>query len=150
MYIYYLLLLTKVYWTDHVQKLWLTLNKLKGKGLKFNTEKHFFVKTEMEYLGCWVTRKKSNKNMKPSNSWKEVRQFIGVVNYYRNILARHSHMLAPLTKITFSKVKFKWDKIEQYAFGVIKRILAHRILYKLIQVLLKNLKFVPMLVSSSY
>ena len=45
-----LLILTKVHWTDHVQKLELTLNKLKEKGLKCNIEKSFFGKTEMEYL----------------------------------------------------------------------------------------------------
>ena len=51
-----LLVLTKVYWTDHVQKLELTLNKLKEKGLKCNIENSFFGKIEMEYLGLWVTR----------------------------------------------------------------------------------------------
>ena len=38
-YIYDLVIFTKGYWTDHVQKLELTLNKLKEKGLKFNIEK---------------------------------------------------------------------------------------------------------------
>ena len=50
-----ILILTKVYWTDHAHNLELTLNKLKGKRLKFNIEKSFFGKTEMEYLGFWVT-----------------------------------------------------------------------------------------------
>ena len=55
-YIDDVLLLTKGYWTDHVKKLELTFNTLKGKGLKCNIEKSFFVKTNMEYLGFWVTR----------------------------------------------------------------------------------------------
>ena len=38
--------------------------------------------------------------------------------------ARLSHTLAPLTKITLSKVKFKYTKIEQDAFKIIKRIVA--------------------------
>ena len=33
----------------------LTLNKMKEKGLKCNTENPFFGKTEMGYLGFWVT-----------------------------------------------------------------------------------------------
>ena len=37
-----LLILTKVYWTDHVHKLELTLNKLKESGLKYDIEKSFF------------------------------------------------------------------------------------------------------------
>ena len=46
---------TKGYWTDHLQKLELNLSKLKEKKLKRNIEKSFFGKTEMEYLGFWVT-----------------------------------------------------------------------------------------------
>ena len=48
-------ILTKGYWTYHIQKLELTLNKMKEKKLKCNIEKSFFGKTEMEYLGLWVT-----------------------------------------------------------------------------------------------
>ena len=54
--------------------------------------------------------------MKPPNSQKEVRKFIGSVNYYRGMWERRSHMLSPLTKIISSKFKFKWTKIEQDYF----------------------------------
>ena len=40
--------------------------------------------------------------------------------------AKRSNTLAPLTKITYSKVKFKWTKIEQYTFDEIKRILVRK------------------------
>ena len=53
--------------------------------------------------------------MKPPNFQKEVQQFIGVVNYNRDIWPRQSHKLAPLTNITSSKVKFKWTKTKQDA-----------------------------------
>ena len=56
------------------------------------------------------------KNIKSPTSQKEVLQFIGVVDYYCNIWERCSHTPAPLTKITPSKVKFKWTKIEQDDF----------------------------------
>ena len=45
-YIDELLILTKGDWIDHVQKLELTLNKLKEKGLKCNIERSLFVKTK--------------------------------------------------------------------------------------------------------
>ena len=54
-YIYDLLILTKGDLIDHVQKLELTLNKMKEKGLKCNIGKSFFGQTEIEYLGFWVT-----------------------------------------------------------------------------------------------
>ena len=37
---------------------------------------------------------------------------------------RRSHTLAPLTKITSNKKKFKWTKIKQDAFDEINRIVA--------------------------
>ena len=70
----------------------------------------------MEYLGFWVTRDgvklinrkiEKIKNTKPSTYQKEVQNFIRVMNYYRNIWPRRSHKLAPRTKITSNKVKFK-------------------------------------------
>ena len=48
---------------------------------------------------------------------------MGVVNYQRDMWARRLHKLASLNNITFSKVKFKWNKIKQGDFDEIKRIL---------------------------
>ena len=40
----------------------------------------------------------------------------------------YSHMLAPLTKLTPSKVKYKWTEVEKKLFGEIKRIVSPNIL----------------------
>ena len=58
-----LLVLTKGDWKDYVQKLELISNELKQKGLKCKNENYFFGKTEMEYLGFWVT----HNGVKPIN-----------------------------------------------------------------------------------
>ena len=55
-YIDDLLIITKFDWSDHLEKLEQKLQKIKDNGLKYNREKSFFGKTEMEYLGFWVTR----------------------------------------------------------------------------------------------
>ena len=97
MYIENILTLTEGDWTYHVQKLELTLNKLKGKWPKCNIEKSFFGQTKMEYLRLWVTcdgikhttRKiEAIQNMNPTTSRKEVRKFIGIVNYYLNMWSK--------------------------------------------------------------
>ena len=51
-----------------------------------------------------------------------------LVNYYHDVWLISSHTLVSLTKIVSSKVKFKWNKIEQDDSDEIKRILAHDIL----------------------
>ena len=70
----------------------------------------------MEYLGFGVTRdgvKPMNRkieaitNMKPPTSRTEVLNFIGVIKYYLNMQPRLSHMLAPLTRLTSIKRRFK-------------------------------------------
>ena len=45
--------------------------------------------------------------MNPLTPQKYLCQFIGVVNYYRNMWERGSQILAPLTNTTPSKVEFK-------------------------------------------
>ena len=84
----------------------------------------------MEYLGFWVTRtgiRLINKkveaivNMKPPKNTKYVRYFIGIVNYYRDMWAKRSHLLHPLTALTLHKVRFKCTDLEQKLFDDIKR-----------------------------
>ena len=90
----------------------------------------------MEYSGFWVllegvkpiNKNRSNKNMLRMTSYKLVRKFTGLVNYYCDMWARHSYMLAHLTKSTSGKVKYKWTEVEQKAFKEIKRIVAPNIL----------------------
>ena len=55
-YIDDLLIITKVYWPDHLNKLERFPQKLKENRLKCNIKKSFFGKTQIEYLGLWVTR----------------------------------------------------------------------------------------------
>ena len=44
--------------------------------------------------------------MRPLTSQKEVRKFMGVVNYYRGMWPRRTHMSALLTKLKSIKNKF--------------------------------------------
>ena len=64
-------------------------------------------------------------NMDPSKNQKYVRSFIVLLNYSRDIWAKRSHLLQPLTELTSKKVKFKWTVVEKKSFDEIKRIVAH-------------------------
>ena len=41
---------------------------------------------------------------------RELRNFIGMVNYYRDIWKKRSHILAPLTKLSSKLTKWEWTK----------------------------------------
>ena len=55
-YIDDLLCITKGNFADHLEKLEKVFQKLAKSSLKVNTTKSFFAKTELEYLGYWITR----------------------------------------------------------------------------------------------
>ena len=125
---------TKGDWFDHLEKLEPKLKKLKHNGLKCNIKNQFFGKTDMEYLGFWVTRNgilpinkkvEAIKIMTPPTNTKQARSFIGLLNYYRDMWPRRSHLLQPLTALTPSKVRFKWTEMEKKVFDDIKQYVAH-------------------------
>jgi RNase H-like domain found in reverse transcriptase len=110
---------------------------LRTAGLKVNAKKSFFAKGELEYLGYWVTRQgispTTNKvnaisNIATPTTKKELRAFIGMVNYYRDMWIRRSHVLAPLVALTSKTAKWVWGAEEQKAFDTMKRIISKEVL----------------------
>ncbi len=54
---------------------------------------------------------------------KELRQFIGIVNYNRDMWFCRSELLAPLTILTSNNVNFEWLPSHQQAFDNIKKVI---------------------------
>ena len=76
---------------DHLEKLEQVLFRLEESGLKVNAKKSFFAKTELECLGYWITRDgvkplpdkaKAILALDAPRNRRELRSFIGIVNYY--------------------------------------------------------------------
>ncbi len=136
-YIDDLLVLTKGSFEDHLEKLDRVLARLRQAGLRVNANKSFFAKAELEYLGYWISRdgikplpKKVEAIMRiaePKNR-KELRSFIGIINYYRDMWVRRSHVLAPLAALTSKKVKWNWGPQQSKAFAAAKKIIAREVL----------------------
>ena len=51
-----------------------------------------------------------------------------MVNFYRDMWPRRSEILAPLTALTSSKVKWKWEEEHDKAFREIKKVMARETL----------------------
>jgi Reverse transcriptase (RNA-dependent DNA polymerase) len=118
-YIDDLITISKGNWSEHLQHLDVVLQRLKDAGLKINANKSFFDKPELEYLGYWITRngiqpvtKKMQAilNINTPTTKRELRHFIGVVNYYRDMWARRSDVLAPITKLVSTTAKWLWTE----------------------------------------
>jgi hypothetical protein len=136
-YIDDLLCLTKGSFEDHLEKLERVLQRLRQAGLKVNGKKSFFAKTELEYLGYWITRDgikplpdkvKAILAIDAPKNRKELRSFIGIVNYYRDMWVRRSHVLAPLASLTSKKTKWVWGPQQEVAFQTAKKIIAREVM----------------------
>jgi len=148
-YIDDLLVITRGTLEDHLEKLGEVLRRLREAGLKVNAAKSFFCTHEIKYLGYILTRggiKPQQKKVQailalnPPNNVKELRHFLGMVQYYRDMWVRHSEMLVPLSDLvrecgetkTIRKNKVKkqswhWDSIHQIAFDTVKTTIAKEV-----------------------
>ena len=119
-----LLLITQGNFDQHLDQLEQALTRLSKAGLRINASKSSFCKTELEYLGYWITRNgirpvtkkvEAIQKLKVPTNVKQLRRFIGMINYYRDIWPQRSHILAPLPALTSAKVKWNWTKEHQKA-----------------------------------
>ena len=136
-YIDDILVVTNESFEDHLDKLRVVLEKLQHAGLRVNVKKSFFAKEELEYLGYWITRKgiqpTTSKvhaigNIATPKTRKQLRSFIGMVNYYRDMWIRRSDVLAPLAALTSKTTKWNWTEEHQKAFDTMKKIIAKEVL----------------------
>ncbi len=113
--------------------------------------KLFLCTQETEYLGYILTRggvKPQPKKVQailalnPPNNVKELRQFLGIAQYYRDMWAKRSEMLAPLTDLVgecretkatkkdgTKKNPSRWESIHQQAFDNVKAKIAKKIFW---------------------
>eukprot|EP00804_Cyclotella_cryptica_P008621 CCRYP_007582-RA/>CCRYP_007582-RA protein AED:0.30 eAED:0.30 QI:88/-1/0/1/-1/0/1/0/133 len=103
-----LLCITKANLEDHLDKLKMVLTRLREAGLQINAQKSSFCAIETEYLGYTLTGtgiKPQQKKVQailvisPPQTVKDLRKFLGMVQYYRDLWARCSKVLAPLTSL---------------------------------------------------
>jgi len=136
-YIDDLLVVSKGDFTDHLDKIESIFSRLSEAGLKVNASKSHFACDELEYLGYLINKSGVKPTMKKvqailgietPQTRKQLRSFVGMVNYYRDMWPQRSHLLAPLTALTSSKIPFKWNESCQESFEKLKMLIAKQTL----------------------
>ena len=101
----------------------------------------------MEYVGYLLThegikpqtgRTQAMVALSPPESVKDLRKFLDMVQYYRAVWEKRSHLLAPLTNLVSKcgqtkttcqnktkKTKWYWDESHHLAYDDILQVLAH-------------------------
>lgn len=145
-----LLIITRGNFEDHLYKLRQFLQRLQDAGLRINADKSIFGSDEVEYLGYVLTRNgiKPQREkvsailaLTPPKSVKDLRKFLGMVQYYRDLRKGRSHLLAPLsdlvgecghTKVTrknnTKKKKWYWTDEHQKSYDDVKKAIARDVL----------------------
>ena len=117
---------------DHFNKLDEVLGRLQNVGLKLKPSKCEFIKDQVLYLGHTVSKNGISPNPKivesvskwqVPNSVKEVQQFLGLCNYYRQFVHKFSEIASPLSRLTRKDVPFNWSSECQSSFEILRKAL---------------------------
>ena len=112
---------------EHLRKVFLRLREAK---LELKASKCSFFKKNIQYLGHLVSgdgiepeKLEAVENMPPPKTPKEIRQFLGLVGYYRKFVPKFADIARPLTNLTKQDIKFEWTDKCQKTFQLLKDML---------------------------
>jgi hypothetical protein len=107
--------------------------RLSAAGMQVNPDRCYFFQTTVAYLGFYITREgikpqqekiQGILNMKQPKMQKNVRYFVGMVNFYRDLYPKWAETLVPLTDLCGHKRNFFWTEVHEKAFQQMKHIMS--------------------------
>ena len=118
---------------EHLEQLDEIFRRCRKAGLQVNAEKCCFGLEEIDYLGYIITPEGIKPNPKKIKAIQalerpttttEVRRLIGMVQYYRDLWKRRSHILQPFTELSSGPKgkKITWTPKLEKAFNDIKKM----------------------------
>ena len=124
---------------EHLEHLEEIFIRLKSAGLKLKPEKCCFFKKHIQYLGHLISAEgiqslpeklKSIAKMPVPKNPKEVKQFLGLVGYYRKFIPRFADISRVLTHLMKKDVDFKWTPECENCFQILKEFLQQSPIFK--------------------
>ena len=117
---------------EHLEHLRIIFDRLRQAGLKLKLQKCDFFKKHIQYLGNLISdegiqplpeKLESIRKVSVPTNPKEVKQFLGLVGYYRKFIPRFADISRVLTKLTRKDIDFEWTQKCQDCFYMLKECL---------------------------
>ena len=117
---------------EHLQHIEEIFTRQERFGLKMKREKCDFFKKHIQCLGHLIAedgftplpeKLESIRNMPRPKTPKEVKQFLGLIEYYRKFMPRFSDIVRCLTNLTRHDTEFIWTEKCDKAFKHLKELL---------------------------
>ena len=114
---------------EHLEHLRIIFDRLRQAGLKLKLQKCDFFKKHIQYLGHLISdegiqplpeKLESIRKVSVPTNPKEVKQFLGLVGYYRKFIPRFADISRVLTKLTRKDIDFEWTQKCQDCFYMLK------------------------------
>ena len=111
---------------DHLRQVF---QRFREADLKLKASKCNFLKADVQYLGHFISgqeiepvpeKLESIKNVPPPRMPKEIKQFLGLIGYYRKFVPRFADIARPLSALTRKDVLFEWTQQCQASFEMLK------------------------------
>ena len=116
-----------------IDRMVVVLTRLRNANLKLKAKKCLLFRTEVNYLGHVISAEgiktdpakvESVVNWHAPRTVKQVRAFLGMVNYYSRFIKDLAGIANPLHEITKKGTKFRWESAQAEAFEKLKQALA--------------------------
>lgn len=119
---------------EHNRNLKEVLERIKNSGLKLNKDKCDFNKTQINFLGHIISNRgikicpektAAISALKTPSSSKELKRFLGMVNFVSRFIPNVQNNLAPLNELLRKDVVWCWGEPQDVAFKTIKESLCN-------------------------
>ena len=113
----------------HLQHIRILFQRLRKADFKLKDSKCNYFRTHVQYLGHLVSGKgikplpeklDSVKKMPAPTTPKEIKQFLGLVGYYRKFIPRFADIARPMTNLMRQDTPFEWTIQCQASFEMLK------------------------------
>uniref|UniRef100_A0AAV1U4K5 RNA-directed DNA polymerase n=1 Tax=Peronospora matthiolae TaxID=2874970 RepID=A0AAV1U4K5_9STRA len=121
----------------HLEHLHIVFKRLTKYGVTLNGKKCHILRQSVDYLGFTLTSQGIQPQQKKiqaiqqisvPKTRKELRRFLGMINYYRDMVPNKTALCQPLNRFTSSKVPFDWLSSDTEAFHAIQKAFAQAVL----------------------